>query len=310
MPNVVFMGSPNFAVPTLESLIEEPRFDLVSVVTQPDRPKGRGKRFTPTAVKERARQAEVPVIEMSKVNYVDVAREITRLEPDFIVVAAFGIILKADLLDLPRYGCVNLHASLLPRYRGVSPIQGAILAGESVTGCTTMLMDEGIDTGHILLSASTKIELDDTAGSIEGRLARIGAPLVIDTLHGLLDGTVQPTPQNDSQATYTKRIVKENGRIDWTRPAGDVDRQIRAMTPWPSAHTTFGTRRVIIVRASRGVDAETGGEPGEVIATEPLLVQTGEGTIEVERLKVEGKKEMPASAFLSGYRVGVGQTFS
>jgi methionyl-tRNA formyltransferase len=301
---VIFMGSPEFAVSALDALVSNPRLDVVQVVTQPDRPKGRGKKLAPTAVKAYATERGIAVVTMSKHDYPDVVRDLVKLEPDFAAVASFGIILKKDLLDLPRHGCVNLHASLLPRYRGVSPIQAAILAGDRETGCTTMLMDEGVDTGAILLAGSVGIEPVETAGTLEHKLAALGAPLLVRTLEGILDGSVRAVAQDESLASYTRKIRKEHGAIDWSKDATAIGRQIRAMLPWPTAYTTFSGRRLILLEAAVTPNVE--GEPGVFLSVSPLVVGTGGGALELRRVKVEGKNEMTAAAFLAGYRVKPG----
>jgi len=301
------MGSPVFAVSTVDALVHAPEFDVVLIVTQPDRPKGRGQKLAPTPVKAYGLGRAVAVAAMTKQNYTDVVAEIRALEPDFVVVASFGIILKRDLLELPRHGCVNLHASLLPKYRGVSPIQAAILAGDTETGCTTMLMDEGIDTGAVLLAESVPIGATDTAGTLERKLSALGAPLVIKTLKGLLDGSVRPVAQDESGASYTRKIRKEHGAIDWSKGAVEIERRVRAMLPWPSAQTGFAGKRLIVLEAA--VAHGAGGAPGTVLSTSPLIVATGDGGVEIRRIKVEGKREMEARAFLAGYRVKVGERF-
>ena len=301
------MGSPVFAVSTVDALVHAPEFDVVLIVTQPDRPKGRGQKLAPTPVKAYGLGRALSVAAMTKQNYTDVVAEIRALEPDFVVVASFGIILKRDLLELPRHGCVNLHASLLPKYRGVSPIQAAILAGDTETGCTTMLMDEGIDTGAVLLAESVPIGATDTAGTLERKLSALGAPLVIKTLKGLLDGSVRPVAQDESGASYTRKIRKEHGAIDWSKGAVEIERRVRAMLPWPSAQTGFAGKRLIVLEAA--VAHGAGGAPGTVLSTSPLIVATGDGGVEIRRIKVEGKREMEARAFLAGYRVKVGERF-
>lgn len=314
------MGSPEFAVPTLEELAQAPDFDVLQVVTQPDRPKGRGKKPSPTAVKARAALHGLSCLEMSKQNYADVVVDLVSLEPDFVVVAAFGVILRRDILALPRLGCVNLHPSLLPLYRGVSPVQGAILAGDRMTGCTTMMIDEGVDTGDILLVDRLPIDEDDTAGTLDKKLAEIGAPLIVATLRGLVAGTVEPTKQDDARATYTRKIKKDDGRIEWGAGAEAVCRRVRAMTPWPTAFTRLHDRRVIVLAARVGPVVEDGGtvenagrlgdaEPGTVVSLTPLVVSAGDGAVELVTVKVEGRKEMPARAFCAGYRVAIGDVF-
>ncbi len=301
------MGSPEFALPALDRLSSTPRFLLEQVVTQPDRPKGRGKKLTPTAVRAYAVDRGIPVVTMTKQDYPAVVENLRRIEPDFIVVASFGIILKRDLLDLPVSGCVNLHASLLPRYRGMSPIQAAILAGDETTGCTTMLMDEGIDTGAILLADAIPIESRDTAGTLERKLAALGAPLIVDTLEGILDGAVRPSPQEEADASYTRRIRKEHGLIDWARSADEIERQVRAMLPWPTAYTAYSGKRLIVLEA--GVIPDALGQAGVVLSASPLVVATGRGALEIRRIKVEGKNEMTAKSFLAGHPVESGGRF-
>ncbi len=298
------MGSPDFAVPTLEALAASDAFGVVQVVTQPDRPKGRGKKLAATAVKSYAIAHGLPVMEMSRGNYGEIVEALRELEPGFIVVAAFGVILKRDLLSLPSYGCINLHASLLPRHRGVSPIQASLLAGDAVTGCTTMRMDEGIDTGDLLHSASTPIADSDTAGSLEKRLADLGAALVLQTLSGILSGEIHGEKQDEALANYTKKIRKEHGRIDWSRDAVEIWRQVRAMSPSPSAHTEYGGKRLIVLESTAGPGEWA---PGVVASVKPLCVGTGRGVLELVSLKPAGGKAMSASAFVSGYGVTKGE---
>jgi methionyl-tRNA formyltransferase len=303
--SVVFMGSPDFAVPSLDALVASERFRPALVVSQPDRPRGRGRHTEPTAVRARAQELGLATREMSKADYAQVVDEIRALTPEVVVVVAFGIILKRDLLELPRLGCVNVHASLLPRHRGVSPIQAAILAGDEVTGCTTMRIDEQVDTGGILLVEETAIAPDENAGLLSDRLARIGAHLLVRTLDGLFDGTITPVAQDPSLATKTRKLRKEDGEIDWLRDGASVDRHIRAMTPWPSAYTFHDGRRLIIIEASPIPDA--GGEPGHVISLDPLRIACGDGAVEVRRLKPEGGKVMAPAAYLAGHSARVGE---
>jgi methionyl-tRNA formyltransferase len=304
---VIFMGSPEFAVSTLDAIVAAPDFRVVMAVTQPDRPKGRGKKLAPTPVKAYATERGIDVVTMTKTDYAEVVRYLATLDPDFVVVASFGIILKRDLLDLPRYGCVNLHASLLPKYRGVSPIQAAILAGDDRTGCTTMLMDEGVDTGATLLSETIDIDPEDTAGTLERRLAALGGPLVVRTLEGIRDGTVHPVRQDESLASYARKIKKEAGAIDWSKSADAIARHVRAMSPWPSAYTSFSGRRLIILEAAAVTGASA--EPGVIVSINPLVVAATDGGLEVHRLKIEGKKEIDAKAFVAGYRARPGDRF-
>jgi methionyl-tRNA formyltransferase len=304
---IVFMGSPEFAVATLDALRRAPGHEVVRVVTQPDRPKGRGQRLAPTPVKAYAIEHRLPVETMTKADYAEVVAGLRALGPDFVVVASFGIILKKDLLDLPRHGCVNLHASLLPKYRGVSPIQASILAGDAETGCTTMLMDEGVDTGAMLLSERVAIDPADTAATLDRKLAAAGGPLVVKTLAGILDGSVKPVPQDNAKASYTKKVRKEHGAIDWAKSAAAIERQVRAMLPWPSAYTGFSGKRLIVLEAAVSVSsAGATGAPGTVLSDRPFVVAAGEGALEIKRVKVEGRAEVTARAFLSGYRLRPG----
>lgn len=297
------MGSPDFALPSLEALVDSKRYRPLLVVSQPDREKGRGRSLQPTAIKARALELGLPVREMSRENYTEVVADIAALKPDLIVVVAFGIIIKEDLLNLPPLGCVNVHASLLPKYRGVSPVQAAILGGDGATGCTTMLIDTGIDTGDILLQSRVDIRPDDTAGSLGERLAASGAGLLVRTIDGLRDGSVSPAPQGEATSRYTKKIKKKHGEIDWTEDARSIERRIRAMTPWPAAYTRYRGKR-LIVSAAAVCDMDTANSrPGDVFSTEPLAVACGTGALELIRVKPEGKKDMTAAAFLAGYRV-------
>jgi methionyl-tRNA formyltransferase len=301
------MGSPAFAVPTLQALVAAPDFDVLCVVTQPDRPKGRGKKRSPTPVKAWATTHGLRCLEMSKKNYKEVVGDLRPLTPDFVVVAAFGLILRSDILELPHHGCVNLHPSLLPLHRGVSPVQGAILAGDRNTGCTSMMIDEGVDTGDLLMTETLPIDDRDNAGSLEKKLSELGAPLIVDTLRGLVTGEVKPKKQDDRRATYTRKIKKEDGLIDWREKAETVWLKVRAMTPWPSAYTQFRDRRLIVVEAAVSPLAAERASAGTVVSLDPLVVAAGEGAVELITVKVEGKKEIPAHAFCAGYRIALGE---
>jgi len=301
------MGTPDFAVASLDALHASGRYVPGLVVSQPDRPRGRGRHTVPTPVRARALEYGIETRQMSKQNYAEVVAELAALEPDVVIVVAFGIIIKRDLLDLPRLGCVNVHASLLPGHRGVSPIQAAILAGDAQTGCTTMHIDEGIDTGDILLKAATEILPSDTAGSLSDRLADIGGALLVRTLDGLFDGSVTPVAQEASPTPYTKKIRKRHGEIDWSLDAASLARRVRAMTPWPSAFTFVGGNRVILTRAEPVADC--GGEAGTLVSLDPFRVACGQGCLEIMSLKPEGKKSMSPNAFLAGHPLEPGQRF-
>ncbi len=301
------MGSPDFAVPSLDALVESGRFAPQLVVSQPDRPRGRGRDVSPTPVRQRAIDLGIPSVTMSKETYAGGVRAIAKLGPDIVVVVAFGLILRRDLLELPKYGCINVHASLLPKYRGVSPIQAAILAGDAVTGCTTMHIDEGVDTGDILLQEETPILDTDTAGTLFERLAVIGAQLLVTTLDGLVDGSVTAQSQAHDQATHTKKVRKEHGAIDWKRDAAYLERHVRAMHPWPTAYTFHRGGRVIIEGA--GIGPKSPSRAGSLVALDPLAVATGDGTLELRVVRPEGRRAMTAKEFVAGYRLKVGDLF-
>ncbi len=299
------MGSPDFAVPSLDALVESGRYRPVLVVSQPDRPRGRGRVTSPTPVRQRALDLGIPTRTMDRASYAGGVSAIASERPEFVVVVAFGVILRRDLLDIPARGCINVHASLLPKYRGVAPIQAAILAGDAVTGCTTMVIDEGVDTGDMLLRDELAIGPDDTAGTLTARLADLGARLLVRTLDGLVGGNVTPVPQDHTRATTTRKIRKEHGAIDWSAPADTVVRQVRAMSPWPSAFTWLRGRRIIVDRALAR-PAPPGQPAGSVLSTNPLVVACGEGAVEIVSLRPEGGKAMTAAEFAAGRAVAAG----
>lgn len=301
----VFMGTPDFSVPVLAALAES-GCTVAAVVTQPDRPKGRGKGVAMSPVKEKALEYGIPVLQPRKVRDPAFVEELRSCEPDVCVVAAFGQILSREVLAVPRYGCINVHASLLPRYRGASPIQQVILDGETETGVTTMMMDEGLDTGDILLQKVIPIAPDETGGSLFDKLSEAGGPLLIETLRRLEAGTLIRTPQS-GETCYAGMIRKSMGEICWSRPAAELERLVRGMDPWPSAYTKLNGKTLKIWRAE--VDpVPADGEPGMVawVKKDALAIVTGEGTLILRELQLEGKKRMPADAFLRGYPVQPG----
>jgi len=306
---LVFMGSPDFAVASLDALVESKRFAPLLVVSQPDRPRGRGREVSPTPVRQRAIDLGIASITMSKPTYAEGVRVITEAKPDIVVVVAFGLILRRDLLDLPKYGCINVHASLLPKHRGVSPIQAAILAGDKKTGCTTMHIDAGVDTGDMLLQEEIPIEDSDTAGTLSDRLSQLGANLLIKTLDGLIDGNVQPREQDHEKATHTKKIKKEHGAIEWSRDAAYLSRQVRAMSPWPTAFTYYSAVRLIVVEAL-AIASKPGANPGTIVSVDPLVVATGDGALELRAVQPEGRRAMTAREFVAGHRLRVGGVFT
>jgi methionyl-tRNA formyltransferase len=303
---IVFMGSPDFAVASLDALWDSGRYRPELVVSQPDRPRGRGRSTSPTPVRARALEFGIPTVTMEKASYADGVRRVADTRPDAIVVVAFGLILRRDLLDLPPYGCINVHASLLPRHRGVSPIQAAILAGDPVTGCTTMRIDEGVDTGDLLLQEALPLGPDETAGTLSGRLAALGARLLVRTLDGVFAGEMRPVPQDASLATLTRKIRKHHGAIDWARPARELERHVRAMTPWPSAFTFHRGRRVLVMSCG-WEGAVAGAEPGRVTSLEPLSIACGEGALVILSLCPEGGRTMTAAEYLAGHPMEIGE---
>jgi len=300
MTRIVFMGTPDFAVPTLSKLIESQ--EVVGVVTQPDRPAGRGRQLTPPPVKSVAQEAGIPVYQPKSLRSEEAAGPLREWAPELIVVAAFGQILRAHVLELPVHGCLNVHASLLPRWRGAAPIQHAILAGDAQTGISLMRMDEGLDTGPVYARRATPIGPGDTAASLHDRLAELGAELLSERLEEIVTGRLAAEIQEDSLATYAPRINKEDGAIDWRRPAIEIDRQIRAMTPWPGAYSSWQGKRLKILRAelADGVVSVTG-RPGQVIETAAgVMVVTGQGTIRLLQIQLAGKKATSVNEFLRG----------
>lgn len=304
------MGTPQFAVPTLQALIAH--HDVVAVVTQPDAAAGRGRALSPSPVKVLATQHGLPILQPESIKPPEAVDQLRAYDPEVIVVAAFGQILRRPVLALPPHGCVNVHASLLPRWRGASPISAAIAAGDDVTGVTIMQMDAGLDTGPILSQRSEPIRPDDTAGALGARLAEIGARLLIETLPGYLAGLIQPLPQDETRATKCGLLKKEDGRIDWQRSAVDIERHVRAMSPWPSAFTRWEGRLLRVLRAAaRAVDApQSALPPGAVfMAGKAVYVRCGDGAVELIEAQPEGKRPMSGEEFARGQRDLPGSRF-
>ncbi len=310
---IVFMGTPDFAAEILKALIGS-RHELAAVVTQPDRPKGRGKALQCSPVKELALEHGIPVLQPEKIRKGNTVEELRKYAPDLIAVAAFGQILPASILELPPYGCINVHASLLPKYRGASPIQRAVADGQPESGVTTMLMDRGLDTGDILLKESVTLDPKETGDSLHDKLAAIGGPLLLKTIDGLEQHTLVPEKQNDEESCYAPMLSRQDGEIDWSLPAVRIERLIRGMTSWPGAHTVLRGRGIKLWDADVWEDTdEPGGNmlPGTVVKSsrDTLLVQTGEGLLSLRLLQPDGKKRMPVDAFLRGYPVSEGDCF-
>lgn len=308
--NIVFMGTPDFAVPTLEALHDSSDHVLM-VVTQPDRPQGRGRKTAQTPVKQAAVRLDYPVFQPASIKTESTIQTIRKTEPDVLVVVAFGQILPPDLLSMPRYGAVNVHASLLPRYRGPGPIQWAIINGESRTGITTMLMDQGMDTGDILLTAETDIRSTDTAGTLHDRLSILGADLFLKTLRHMKSGDLSPKPQNHDLSTYAPMLKKADGRINWQKSAVALDAFIRGVTPWPGAFTFHGERRLKILRASplRGSSRDAPGTVERGFADE-LRIATGEGVLLIQDIQSASGKPMNVADFLRGHPMPEGTVLS
>ena len=304
---VIFMGTPDFSVGTLEALIRAGH-QVVLAVTQPDKPKGRGGKMQFPPVKETALEHGIPVFQPRKVREPENIEELKKYQADVIVVVAFGQILPREILELTPYGCINVHASLLPSYRGAAPIQWAVINGETVSGVTTMQMDEGLDTGDMLLKTEVPLEPEETGGSLHDKLAAAGASLCVRTLKALEEGTVTPKKQGESPTAYASMLKKEMGEIRWEDPAISIERLIRGLNPWPSAYTGWQDKTMKIWEAEI-LEEDSGQEPGTVVRVDKdgFLVQTGKGLLKVTALQIPGKKRMEADAFLRGYSMEPGE---
>ena len=304
---VIFMGTPDFSVGTLEALVEAGH-EVVLAVTQPDKPKGRGKEMQFTPVKECALKYNIPVYQPRRVREAECIEELRKYEADIMVVVAFGQILPKEILEMTKYGCVNVHASLLPKYRGAAPIQWSIIDGEEVTGVTTMQMNEGLDTGDMLLKVEIPIEEKETGGSLHDKLAAAGAKLCVETLVGLEAGTITAIPQGETTTSYAKMLDKQLGNIDWSKSAIEIERLIRGLSPWPSAYTDWNGK-VMKIWDAKVVSDTIEGKVGSIVKVEKdaFLVQTGDGLLKVCELQIPGKKRMDAGAFLRGYQIKEGE---
>jgi methionyl-tRNA formyltransferase len=302
---IVFFGTPSFAIPSLTGLIQS-QHKVISVVTQPDKRKGRHRLLTPSPVKELALSKGIQILQPEKIRDPLFLEELSGINPDLIVVVAYGKILPAQILKLPPYGCINVHASLLPKYRGAAPIQWSLILGEKKTGVTTMLMDEGLDTGDILMQQETDITDDETAETMGERLSKLGASLLLETIKQIHAGTIHPVPQTGTP-TFAPPLKKEDGRIDWTKGAGEIRNFVRGMYPWPGAYCTLNSERIKIIRVNT---LEGDGSVGRVERTsDELVVGTGEGFISIIYLQPEGKRIMKAGDFIQGRRLKAGDFF-
>jgi len=303
---IIFMGTPEFAVPSLRALLDSPD-QVVAVVTQPDRPRGRGRKMTPPPVKTLACEAGIPVLQPASVRTKDFLKELQDFGPDLIAVTAFGRILPGELLHLPPLGTINVHGSLLPRYRGAAPIQWAILNGDETTGMTIMQMDEGLDTGDILLARTMPIAAEDTAASLALKMAALGGELLCEALDRLHRGELRATPQDEGQATAAPPLTKEQGLIDWNLPAEVIDCQVRGLDPWPTAYTFLNGKRVRLF-APDIVACGSTESPGAILRAEQngLLIATGRNCLLVREIQLEGAKRLAADTFLRGHKLPPG----
>lgn len=304
---IVFMGTPAFAVPTLDALLRRGH-DVVGVFTQPDRPAGRGRRLRPSPVKEFAELHELQVFQPSSLRSdPEACAGIADLAPDAIVVAAYGLFLPRAVLEAPRYGCLNIHPSLLPKYRGPSPVITAILEGQEASGVTIMLLDEGMDTGPLLAQESVAIGGEETADELTGRLFKLGSDLLVQTLEAWVGGEITPSSQNDAEATITRLLKREDGLLDWSDSASAIERRIRAFTPWPGTFTSWNGRTLKVL-SGRAMSKDCGAGPGTVLECEGrrVVVATGSGVIELLEVQMEGRARSKAADFARGQRDFIG----
>ena len=307
---LVFMGTPDFAVPALQA-VHAAGHDIALVVTQPDRPKGRGRKVEPPPVKKASEKLGLAVTQPDNLRSEAAKQLLQAADADFFIVVAFGHLLRESVLKMPKRGCINVHASLLPRYRGPAPIQWAVINGDTETGVTTMLMDKGLDTGDMLMTAREPIGPSDTAGSLHDRLAQRGADLLVQTLKALADGTIRGTPQVHSAATYAPLLKKTDGLIDWKKPAAKLEPFIRGMSPWPGAFTFWKNTRLKIYRSEIEASADNA-LPGTVLNSRPdrLTVSTGDGALSILEIQSASGSRLPVSEFLRGFRIAPGELFA
>lgn len=303
---IIFMGTPEFAVPAIDALIDAGH-EIAAVFSQPDKPKGRGYTMTPPPVKVKALEYEIPVYQPTSMRDGEALKIFEEIQPDVSVVIAYGKILPKEILDAPKYGCINVHASLLPKYRGAAPIQWSVIDGESKTGVTTQQMDIGIDTGDVLMFRETEIQPNETAGELHDRLSVMGAKLIVDTLSALEKGELNPQKQDDSQSCYASMLSKELCIIDWTQDAQTIHNKIRGLSPWPVAIAAMEGKRLKIHRSALSEMQNESAKCGEVISVSPLTVKCGGNTaIELIEIQAEGKKRMLSEDYLRGHKVEVG----
>ena len=303
---IIYMGTPEFAVDPLEAIVKE-GYNVAACFTQPDKMKGRSGKPVPSPVKECAVKYDIPVFQPDRLRNSENAEIIKEMAPDMIIVAAYGQILPEEILNIPKYGCINIHASLLPKYRGAAPIEWCVINGEKETGVTTMFMAKGLDTGDMIEKAVTEIGESETAEELRARLTVMGAELIISTMDKILSGKYTRTPQNDEESNYAVMLKKEMGQIDWSLPAINIDRLVRGLRPWPTAFTTFQGKSLKIFKAAV-LEDDTDAAPGEVIVRtkKDFTVKCGSGALKILSVQPEGKKEMDSVAFLNGNKVEAG----
>ena len=306
---VIFMGTPDFAVATLEEIVKAGH-EVLLVVSQPDKAVGRSKALKYTPVKECAIAHGIEVYQPEKIRAKESIEYLSQYDADIIVVVAFGQIVSKEILDMPKYGCVNVHASLLPKYRGAAPIQWAVINGDKVTGVTTQRMAEGVDTGDVIMTEEVVIDEEETGGSLFDRLSTVGAKLCVKTMEAIENGTAEYTKQDESQATHTAKIHKELGSIDWSKDAAEIECLIRGLNPWPSAYTRLDDKTLKIWKA-KVISEDNVAAPGCIVnvTKDSIDVQTGKGILSLLEIQLEGKKRMTTDAFLRGYQVEAGTYF-
>ena len=302
---LIFMGTPEFSAPAIDALLEAGH-EIAAVFSQPDKPKGRGYNLTPPPVKVKALEHGIPVYQPTTMKDGEALRIFRDISPDVAVVIAYGRILPKEILEAPKYGCINVHASLLPKYRGAAPIQWSVIDGESKTGVTTMQMDVGLDTGDMLMKCETAIDPDETAGQLHDRLSLMGAKLIVDTLAALEQGALMPQKQDDSQSCYAKMLTKELCAVDWHRSAKEIHDQIRGLSPWPVATAVLEGKKLKLHRSAMAAQDSETAACGEIISLDPLTVQCGEGAVELLEIQAEGKKRMNAQDYLRGHQITTG----
>lgn len=302
---IIYMGTPDFAVPCLKTLISS-QHEVIAVYTQPDKPKGRGYALAPPPVKVTAVESGIPVFQPTTLKTDEEFLKLSQLNPDIIIVAAYGKLLPKRIIDLPKYGCINLHGSLLPKYRGAAPIQWAVINGEKQTGITVMQMNEGLDTGDMLIKCPVEIGENETAAQLHDKLAKVSADIILDAIEKIENGELTPEKQDDSQSCYSPMLDKSICRIDWSLPAQTVHNKVRGLNSWPVSLAEINGKRVKIYLTEK---SDACGKPGEIIAISPLTVACGENSVIIKELQLEGKKRMNSEDFLRGHKLAKGQYF-